>query len=202
MILYLLSIQYISCVLAGWRLPETIFIVSVSLLWLTLFKYVMYRIKKERQEVLGKGGSVAMILIAGVFALLNPILCLLLILLFPLGELNKKIHYLTFKVINGRSTGAANVCRSEGSDRFILNEDGGRDFHHIINTNNIRNELLSDSESSHLSISSPGIESIDGVGDYHDCHGLHVPDINPANGLPMVGNVDILGNPYGIDRHD
>jgi len=27
-------------------------------------------------------------------------------------------------------------------------------------------------------------------------------DINPANGNPMVGAVDIEGNPYGMDIHD
>ena len=25
--------------------------------------------------------------------------------------------------------------------------------------------------------------------------------INPANGLPMMGNVDVCGNPYGFDMH-
>ena len=27
-------------------------------------------------------------------------------------------------------------------------------------------------------------------------------DVNPASGLPMIGNIDVAGNPYGIDRHD
>ena len=29
-----------------------------------------------------------------------------------------------------------------------------------------------------------------------------IDEVNPANGLPMIGNVDVSGNPYGIDRHD
>ncbi|WP_200780734.1 hypothetical protein [Klebsiella oxytoca] len=202
MILYLLSIQYISCTLAGWRLPETIFIVSAALLWLGIFKYVMYRIEKERPKKVVRDNSVAMILIAGVSALLNPVVCIFLIVLFPLYELNKKFHFLTFKVINSKPIGTANFRRDEGSGRFILNENGEKIPHHITNASNILNESLSDSGNPHLSISSPGGGSLDNVGSYHDCHGLHVPDINPANGLPMVGNVDILGNPYGIDRHD
>ena len=28
------------------------------------------------------------------------------------------------------------------------------------------------------------------------------PSVNPANGLPMVGAVDIEGNPFGTDAHD
>lgn len=27
-------------------------------------------------------------------------------------------------------------------------------------------------------------------------------DINPATGLPMMGGVDVEGNPYGVDLHD
>ncbi|HZF70015.1 hypothetical protein [Sulfuricurvum sp.] len=26
-------------------------------------------------------------------------------------------------------------------------------------------------------------------------------EINPASGLPMMGNVDVCGNPYGVDMH-
>lgn len=162
----------------------------------------MYRILKKRQEVIVKDGSVAMILIACVFALLNPVLCMFFIILFPLRELNKKFHFFTFKVINGKPMGGTNLWRNEGSERFILNEYGEKNIHHITNTNNIRDELLSDSENPHLSITSPGVGDLDDVGNYHGCHGLHVPDVNPANGLPMVGNIDVLGNPYGIDRHD
>jgi len=32
--------------------------------------------------------------------------------------------------------------------------------------------------------------------------GLSKMDINPANGLPMVGGVDIMGNPYGTTSDD
>lgn len=28
------------------------------------------------------------------------------------------------------------------------------------------------------------------------------PSINPANGLPMVGSVDVMGNPFGTDLSD
>ena len=26
-------------------------------------------------------------------------------------------------------------------------------------------------------------------------------EINPATGLPMMGNMDVCGNPYGVDMH-
>jgi len=50
--------------------------------------------------------------------------------------------------------------------------------------------------------------AIDDTFDYStDCHmdeqpsscSCHDFDINPANGLPMTGCVDIEGNPYGTD---
>lgn len=30
-------------------------------------------------------------------------------------------------------------------------------------------------------------------------HGCDIGDINPANGLPMTGCIDVEGNPYGTD---
>jgi hypothetical protein len=32
----------------------------------------------------------------------------------------------------------------------------------------------------------------------------HVPDINPATGLPMIedAGIDVGGSPYGVDTHD
>lgn len=35
----------------------------------------------------------------------------------------------------------------------------------------------------------------------HDNDWMH-NDINPANGLPMMGDIDIHGNPYGSDFND
>lgn len=36
----------------------------------------------------------------------------------------------------------------------------------------------------------------------HSSNLLDDDDINPANGLPMIGDVDIEGNPYGTDLND
>lgn len=36
----------------------------------------------------------------------------------------------------------------------------------------------------------------------HSSNLLNDDDINPANGLPMIGCVDIEGNPYGTDLND
>lgn len=35
-------------------------------------------------------------------------------------------------------------------------------------------------------------------GSHQDCQGI---EINPATGLPMMGCVDVCGNPYGFDMH-
>ena len=40
----LLLIQCISCLLAGWRVSETIFIVLASAMWLLVFKYVFIKV--------------------------------------------------------------------------------------------------------------------------------------------------------------
>ena len=42
----------------------------------------------------------------------------------------------------------------------------------------------------------------DSAGLVHSDSGLGQMDINPANGLPMVGGVDIMGNPYGTTSYD
>jgi hypothetical protein len=39
--------------------------------------------------------------------------------------------------------------------------------------------------------------------DDHESFDFHSSSINPASGLPMIGSVDIEGNPYGSDfSHD
>ena len=48
------------------------------------------------------------------------------------------------------------------------------------------------------SSSATGCEIINGVVDLHENMG---GTINPANGLPMAGAVDVQGNPYGCDFH-
>ena len=35
-------------------------------------------------------------------------------------------------------------------------------------------------------------------GSHQDCQGI---EIDPATGLPMMGCVDVCGNPYGFDLH-
>lgn len=34
-----------------------------------------------------------------------------------------------------------------------------------------------------------------------ECNGMRNDEHNPATGLPMVGGVDVAGNPYGYEQH-
>lgn len=90
-------------------------------------------------------------------------------------------------------------------------------FECTISTINKQSKLLSDDEPVSLFTSfldaSPTSSSSDWLfssddyfsSDDHVSHSFSLcePSINPANGLPMVGSVDIHGNPYGCDfSHD
>ncbi|HHL0053186.1 TPA: hypothetical protein ACQZLI_005016, partial [Klebsiella pneumoniae] len=49
----LLLIQCISCLLAGWRVSETIFIVLASAMWLLVFKYVFIKVGAKTKRPVG-----------------------------------------------------------------------------------------------------------------------------------------------------
>ncbi|WP_298692187.1 hypothetical protein [uncultured Sulfuricurvum sp.] len=36
---------------------------------------------------------------------------------------------------------------------------------------------------------------------FGDHQGYQWMEMNPATGLPMMGNIDVCGNPYGVDMH-
>ena len=76
----LLLIQGISCLLAGWRVSETIFIVLASAIWLLVFKYVFIKVGAKTKRPVPDVNNLYLVL-TGVCCIVNPIACLISIFL-------------------------------------------------------------------------------------------------------------------------
>ncbi|HDG9776541.1 TPA: hypothetical protein R4Y39_005444 [Raoultella planticola] len=95
--IFLIVIQYVSCVLAGWQLPETLFMVCASLMWLIVFNYAFYQIGKNKKQALGKDKSIVGLMIVSVFSLFGPVFCMFAIVMYPLYILNVQFAFFSLK---------------------------------------------------------------------------------------------------------
>lgn len=196
--IFLLIIQTISCILAGWEVAEIIFFISVSVLWFLVFKYVFMKIReKSKRIVIDKSNGY--IVFAGICAVLSPFLCFLSIVIYPLWLLNKTIKFAAIYWEGKKNQSLDSGCKLMGNNEESLYKvfpyindpvdrpsiDSRRD--HAIDTSCNTHEIRSANES---------------VDSYNSGSTAWEQDINPASGLPMIGNIDVAGNPYGIDRHD
>jgi len=75
--------------------------------------------------------------------------------------------------------------------RMFLNYKASRSTMKMWEKNNHHNSFINDDN--HLF--TPNENSF---GSHQDYQGA---EINPATGLPMMGCVDVCGNPYGVDLH-
>ena len=95
--IFLIVIQYVSCVLAGWQLPETLFMVCASLMWLIVFNYAFYQIGKNKKQALGKDKSIVGLMIVSVFSLFGPVFCMFAIVMYPLVYTKRSVCFFFIK---------------------------------------------------------------------------------------------------------
>ncbi|HED3986163.1 TPA: hypothetical protein R4239_003746 [Klebsiella pneumoniae] len=205
--IFLIVIQYVSCILAGWHLPETLFMVSASLMWLVVFNYVLYQIGKTKKQALVKGGNIVGLMTVSLFSLFGPVMCLFAIFMYPLYMLNVQLGFFSFKKIgsNGygikRRDGKMQILKPFDVQKNTFDTNGFLGKEYPTSFNNNRNDFSVAPNPYEPSFESSASEP----GRFHEGvshNGFGIDGVNPANGLPMIGNVDVSGNPYGVDRHD
>lgn len=190
----LLIVQAISCLIVGWALPLTIFVTLTLAIWFLIFSYVFFKIRKStpKPEVNDKLHMYLMVICTS--ALFSPVVCLFLNLIYPLIVMNKYYRFMCFHK-NGvhKKTGldvSMNTPSQISSTHYPgFYEQGTNCFetHQTLDTSFVVNAEVDVSKDFGGQLDNPSVT---------------FSDVNPASGLPMIGNVDVTGNPYGIDRRD
>ncbi|EMM3430097.1 hypothetical protein RRS04_004934 [Klebsiella aerogenes] len=193
----LLTIQILSCMLADWKVPETIFLILASILWLSVFKYVLTKVKENSKRVVVDKSN-AYVFFAGVCAVINPLACFLSVLIYPLWVLNKTLKFASVYWIDKRN-------KSLSSDSKIVKDDDGPLFRALPYSNSPEEGALIDPQRTYSLDTACNVNEIgrtfESADNYEVASSSMAHDINPASGLPMIGNVDVEGNAYGVDRH-
>ena len=194
----LLLIQGISCLLAGWRVSETIFIVVASAMWLLVFKYVFIKVGAKTKRRVADVSNLYLVL-AGVCCIVNPIACLISIVLYPIWVMNKAIKFATVKFSNDNEsafengTGRNYVGRTQSLTTLPYKE--------MLSEREFMSYQLEHCSDGSVNLDQPNSTCSSAMGPYGNEISINTHDINPASGLPMIENVDVAGNVYGIDRN-
>ncbi|QSW17648.1 hypothetical protein J1F62_29585 (plasmid) [Klebsiella michiganensis] len=190
----LLIVQAISCLIDRWDLPSTLFVTLTLAIWFLIFYCVFFKIRKSKSIGEANGKFRLYLLGVCISAFFSPIICLFFCLIYPLFAMNKYYRFMAFHKKRGfKKTGydsgmdALNqVSTTPYSGSF---EQRGNCFesHHSLDTSSSINTE---------------VDIYKDFGGQVDTSSTTFTDVNPTSGLPMIGNVDVAGNPYGIDRHD
>ncbi|EPC9415038.1 hypothetical protein ACR3SC_004279 [Klebsiella variicola] len=194
----LLLIQGISCLLAGWRVSETIFLVFASTMWLLVFKYVFIKVGAKTKRPVTEVTNLYLVL-AGVCCIVSPIACLISIVLYPLWIMNKALKFASVKFSNDNESAFENG--------FSRNYVGRRQsltalpYKEMLSEREFMSHQLEHCSDGSANLDQPNSTCSSAMGPYGNEISISTHDINPASGLPMIENVDVAGNVYGIDRN-
>lgn len=87
---YVLLMQYITCHLAEWPVPETVFSLIFILLWQGIFISVFSRIeKKQSRDKRYIGGGITWILLLPCISLISPLMTIVTLICLTIYELRK-----------------------------------------------------------------------------------------------------------------
>ncbi len=195
----------LSCLSHGYLLIITIFLTALSVIWFGIFEYVKFVVKRKVKYPPFCSNNLKYMSFVLLFALIHPALCLMFVFFFHPFYLSRSLR-LTSQTnlisvrnsrINPRRYGndssfaqvepfvaSGKVISSNPS--YCLNEFSdslsymGRDDFSISNTSGSGCEI-------HM----PSVPDFNGS----------ISDVNPASGLPMISDVDVCGNSYGINSH-
>ncbi|EPC4081082.1 hypothetical protein ACRZ2X_005585, partial [Klebsiella pneumoniae] len=188
----------ISCLLAGWRVSETIFIVVASAMWLLVFKYVFIKVGAKTKRPVPDVNNLYLVL-TGVCCIVNPIACLISIVLYPLWIMNKALKFASVKFSNDNESAFENgigrnyVGRTQSLTTLPYKE--------MLSEREFMSYQLEHCSDGSVNLDQPNSTCSSAMGPYGNEISINTHDINPASGLPMIENVDVAGNVYGIDRN-
>lgn len=190
----LLIVQAISCLIDGWDLPSTLFVTLTLAIWFLIFYYVSFQIRKSKSIGEANGKFRLHLLGVCISAFFSPIVCLFFCLIYPLFAMNKYYRFMAFhekRVFKktGCDSGMDALNQVSTTPYSGSFEQRGNCFesHHSLDTSSSANTE---------------VDIYKDFGGQVDTSSTTFTDVNPPSGLPMIGNVDVAGNPYGIDRHD
>lgn len=206
--IFMLLMMYVSCVLYNYNEVVIVFFVLMSAVWLGVFGYVLNQVRKKHiLPPLNRTWSIKYIAALSVCSIVNPVLCLFCILLRQPYLLIKCSRL--FPGVKGFTNGengddlTSPIVSRSLSDTQIFSFQSSKG-------NNSNEDILSGYTSS--SSGSANLENnnihdadiaLDSDNSISHTHNFNLTgsycDTNPVTGFPMVGGVDICGNPYGTN---
>lgn len=202
----MLFILFSSCTLHNYPADISMFLMLMSCVWMGVLGYIYHRVTKRNNSLtFNEEGGIGYMIITFIFSMMNPVLCLFCILLYQPYIFSRYLHLFSKVKVNSNENN--NRSYSAVRSSFFYSEDLA------LSLNN--GKPLSDVFSSCHALERFGSVTVED----NNIHGFNVAsdtdysishsnncsvtdsynDINPANGLPMIGSVDIFGNTYGTD---
>lgn len=200
---FMLLMVFISCLLHGYSLFIAIFLVILSIVWFVFFEYVRYVVQRAGKYSTPCRNNLRYMTFVFVFALINPALCLMLLFFFHPFYLSGclRLNPRVKMIPEGRNN--VNIYRHGNGSLFVSGDSG---FRSVINVEDGNSSLYC----SGIVTDSQNDISYDVNYAHYECDN-HVfnnsvfdnwySDTNPASGLPMIGGIDVCGDPYGINNH-
>ena len=186
----LFIVQAISCLIGRWDIPSTLFVTLTLAIWFLIFYYVFLKIGKGKSKSEANNRFYLYLVVVCVSAFASPVICLM----YPLFAMNKYCRFVSFH----KKGGFKRIGYGMGMDRN--NQVSPTPYSGCL-------EHKANLFESHETLDASSLTSTDvnvykGFETPVDTSQSTFTDVNPASGLPMIGNIDVAGNPYGIDRHD
>ena len=190
----LFIVQAISCLIGRWDIPSTLFVTLTLAIWFLIFYYVFLKIGKGKSKSEANNRFYLYLVVVCVSAFASPVICLLLSMMYPLFAMNKHCRFVSFH----KKGVFKRIGYGMGMDRN--NQVSPTPYSGCL-------EHKANLFESHETLDASSLTSTDvnvykGFETPVDTSQSTFTDVNPASGLPMIGNIDVAGNPYGIDRHD
>ncbi|WP_369136122.1 hypothetical protein [Klebsiella variicola] len=198
----------LSCLSHGYSLTITISLTALSVIWFGFFEYVKLVVKRKGEYPPFCSNNLKYMSFVLLFALMHPVLCLMFVFFFHPFYLSKCLRLTTqmnpisvrSSRINPRRCGNdSSFAQAElyfpfvasgkvisGNSSYCLN-----DFSDSLSDIDREGNSINNTSGSGCEIYMPSVP------DFNGC----ISDINPASGLSMISDVDVCGNPYGINSH-
>ncbi|ELY3087316.1 hypothetical protein SME02_004383 [Klebsiella aerogenes] len=190
----LFIVQATSCLIGRWDIPSTLFVTLTLAIWFLIFYYVFFKIGKGKSKGEANNSFYLYLVVVCVSAFASPVVCLLLSMMYPLFAMNKYFRFVSFHK-KGAFKGIGYGMGMDRNNQVSPTPYSGC-LEHKANLFE-PHETLDTS-----SLTSADVNVYKGFEAPVDTSHSTFTDVNPASGLPMIGNIDVAGNPYSIDRHD
>lgn len=204
----MLLMMYVSCALYNYNGVVIVFFVLMSAVWLGVFGYVFNQVRKKHSlPPLNRTWSIKYIAALSVCSIVNPVLCLFCILLRHPYLLIKNSRL--FPEVKGFPNGeygndlTSPIIKLSLSDTEMFSFPSSKGNH----SNDGLLSCYTSSSSGDAKLENNNIHdaglTFDSDNSIYHSHNFNITgsycNTNPVTGFPMVGGVDICGNPYGTN---